>query len=178
MCSFHNTAYPWYGNPITFCIPFEEICQKLITDKKVEAFLERCEYQAKQSCNYFMSSQAANTGTRPVVDMAKDADYARKDDRRQRDDVLRCQEVLDEAMEQIPSWWPSAFELSDLQYVNQLNIAFLTLRVTTREYAKTNRHTLRGDKDYSADPISKFGEGGAMTDERNKRIQSSTAPGR
>ena len=89
----------------------------LLSPSKIEAFLDRCDRHAKQGCRYLYSSQAAATGSRPVVDMAKDADDARKEDRQQRDDVLRCQEMLEEADEGLPGWWPRAMELTDLNRV-------------------------------------------------------------
>jgi hypothetical protein len=180
-------AYPWFGNPITFCLPFEEVCNKLITDSKVDAFLDRCDRNAKQACRYLMSSQASTTGSKLVVDMAKDAEYARKDDRNQRDDVLKCQEILDDAMSQLPGWWPKGLELSDLNRVNVLNTAMLTLRVTTREYAKSNRHTLRGDGGGNTDVdnvLMRAGEGGgagegvSSASSQEEELKLASAPGR
>jgi hypothetical protein len=176
VCVLGCEAYPWFGNPIAFCIPFEEVCKILITNNKVDEFLDRCDRQAKQACRYLLASQAKETGSKPVIDMQADAEYARKDDRIQRDDVLKCQERLDEAMQQLPAWWPKGLELSDLNRVNVLRTALLTLRVTTREYAKSNRHTIRGDR--SAELCaSEYGDGNQSADTVTLK-KSATAPSR
>lgn len=149
LLKWFGTAYPWFGNPIAFCVPFEKLCQSIVTDAKVEAYLDRCERNAKQVCRYLMTSQCPKAVSMSLINPTEDAEVARRDDRVLRDDILSCQDTLDEVMQGMPTWWPKGIDLSDLNYISTLYTAFLALRVTTREYAKTNRHSLRDDGDFS-----------------------------